>query len=66
MQLVQPKGSAFTGDNKDFIRFKLGSYTMIPGFEEAVQGMKVSKQIVALPSNLRRLQACLMGLYLVL
>lgn len=40
---LQPKGSAFTGDNKDFLRFKLGSHVMIPAFEEAVMGMKVRK-----------------------
>ncbi|KIZ00309.1 hpeptidyl-prolyl cis-trans isomerase,FKBP-type [Monoraphidium neglectum] len=37
----KPKGSSFTGDNKDFYRFELGSARVIPGFEEAVEGMKV-------------------------
>eukprot|EP00200_Dunaliella_tertiolecta_P003284 CAMPEP_0202351604 /NCGR_PEP_ID=MMETSP1126-20121109/8169_1 /ASSEMBLY_ACC=CAM_ASM_000457 /TAXON_ID=3047 /ORGANISM="Dunaliella tertiolecta, Strain CCMP1320" /LENGTH=210 /DNA_ID=CAMNT_0048943727 /DNA_START=175 /DNA_END=807 /DNA_ORIENTATION=+ len=37
----KPKGSAFTGEDKDFLRFRLGDHTMMPGFEEAVQGMKV-------------------------
>lgn len=37
----QPKGSSFTGENKEFYRFKLGAHTVIPGFEEAVAGMKV-------------------------
>jgi len=44
---MQPKGSAFTGEDKDFLRFKLGSQTMIPGFEEAVRGMKVSNGSVS-------------------
>ncbi|KAF5833570.1 hypothetical protein DUNSADRAFT_10061 [Dunaliella salina] len=37
----KPKGSAFTGEDKDFLRFRLGDHTMMPGFEEAVRGMKV-------------------------
>lgn len=37
----QPKGGAFTGNDKDFFRFRLGSGEVIPGFEEAVAGMKV-------------------------
>lgn len=41
MHLVQPKGGAFTGDEKDFFRFKLGEGKVIPAFEEAVAGMKV-------------------------
>lgn len=36
----KPKGSAFTGDDKDFYRFRLGAHTVIPGIEEAVAGMK--------------------------
>lgn len=38
---LQPKGGAFTGDEKEFFRFVLGSNTVIPAFEEAVAGMKV-------------------------
>ncbi len=37
----KPKGSAFTGDDKDFFRFKLGDSAVIPAFNEAVAGMKV-------------------------
>ncbi|PSC76101.1 ER lumen -retaining receptor [Micractinium conductrix] len=35
------KGGAFTGDEKEFYRFVLGSNTVIPAFEEAVAGMQV-------------------------
>lgn len=35
------KGGAFTGDEKDFFRFKLGDPGVIPAFNEAVAGMKV-------------------------
>lgn len=35
------KGGAFTGDEKDFFRFKLGDHSVIPAFEEAVEGMQV-------------------------
>lgn len=38
---LQPKGGAFTGDEKDFYCFKLGSPDVIPAFNEAVAGMKV-------------------------
>jgi hypothetical protein len=41
---VQPKGGSFTGDDKDFLRFKLGEHQVIPAFEEAVATMKVSRQ----------------------
>lgn len=37
----KPKGGAFTGDEKDFFRFKLGDPSVIPAFNEAVAGMKV-------------------------
>jgi FKBP-type peptidyl-prolyl cis-trans isomerase len=37
----KPKGGAFTGDEKEFFRFKLGQGQVIPAFEEAVAGMKV-------------------------
>lgn len=36
----KPKGSSFTGENKDYLRFVLGTHSVIPGFEEAVLGMK--------------------------
>ncbi|KAL6747992.1 hypothetical protein V8C86DRAFT_1212147 [Haematococcus lacustris] len=36
----KPKGSSFTGENKDYFRFVVGSNTVIPAFEEAVQSMK--------------------------
>lgn len=38
---MQAKGGAFTGDEKEYFRFVLGSRTVIPAFEEAVAGMKV-------------------------
>mmetsp|Transcript_6021 Transcript_6021/g.17238 ORF Transcript_6021/g.17238 Transcript_6021/m.17238 type:complete len:254 (-) Transcript_6021:259-1020(-) len=34
------KGSAFTGDNKEFYRFKLGTNQVIPAWEEAIPGMQ--------------------------
>lgn len=37
----KPKGGSFTGDDKDFLRFKLGEHQVIPAFEEAVATMKV-------------------------
>ncbi|GAB4822732.1 hypothetical protein N2152v2_009778 [Parachlorella kessleri] len=37
----KPKGGAFTGDEKEFYRFKLGQQEVIPAFEEAVAGMQV-------------------------
>ena len=37
----KPRGGAFTGDEKDFFRFKLGDPGVIPAFNEAVAGMKV-------------------------
>ncbi|KAG1667571.1 hypothetical protein FOA52_014652 [Chlamydomonas sp. UWO 241] len=36
----KPKGSSFTGENKDFIRFVLGDGSMIPAVEEAILGMR--------------------------
>ncbi|KAF5194586.1 Peptidylprolyl isomerase [Thalictrum thalictroides] len=33
------KGGSFEGDEKEFFKFKLGSGTVIPAFEEAVAGM---------------------------
>lgn len=41
LSCVQAKGGAFTGDEKEYFRFVLGSRTVIPAFEEAVAGMKV-------------------------
>jgi FKBP-type peptidyl-prolyl cis-trans isomerase len=38
---LQPKGSSFSGDNKEYIRFVLGEGNMIPAVEEALRGMKV-------------------------
>ncbi|KXZ51335.1 hypothetical protein GPECTOR_13g822 [Gonium pectorale] len=43
----KPKGSSFTGDNKDFYRFVLGEGKVIPAFEEAVASMK--------PGGIRRI-----------
>ncbi len=37
----KPKGSSFNDDNKDYVRYKLGSNGFIPAFEEAIAGMKV-------------------------
>ena len=37
----KPRGGAFTGDEKEFYRFKLGQREVIPAFEEAVAGMQV-------------------------
>ena len=38
---VQPKGSSFEGNDKDYVRLKLGSANIIPGVEEALRGMRV-------------------------
>lgn len=35
------RGGSFTGDEKDFFRFTLGDGSVIPGFDEAVRGMRV-------------------------
>lgn len=35
------KGGSFTGDDKDFLKVRLGSGQVIPAFEEALRGMKV-------------------------
>lgn len=36
----KPRGGAFTGDEKEFFRFKLGDSTIIPAFNEAISSMK--------------------------
>lgn len=38
---LQVKGGSFTGDDKDFLKVRLGSDQVIPAFEEALRGMKV-------------------------
>jgi FKBP-type peptidyl-prolyl cis-trans isomerase len=38
---LQVKGGSFTGDDKDFLKVRLGSNQVIPAFEEALRGMKV-------------------------
>jgi FKBP-type peptidyl-prolyl cis-trans isomerase len=35
------KGGSFTGDDKDYLKVRLGSNQVIPAFEEALRGMKV-------------------------
>ncbi|KAK9857988.1 hypothetical protein WJX84_004054 [Apatococcus fuscideae] len=47
----KPKGSSFTGDDKDFFKFTLGDHSVIPAFEEAVSGMKIGgiRRIVVPP-----------------
>jgi FKBP-type peptidyl-prolyl cis-trans isomerase len=35
------RGGAFTGDDKDFFRFRLGDPAVLPAFNEAVVGMRV-------------------------
>lgn len=37
----QPKGSSFTGEDKDFFKFRVGAKTVIPAFEEAIADMRV-------------------------
>lgn len=44
---LQPKGSSFNDDKKEFYRFVLGRGAVIPGWEEAVQGMQ--------PGGIRRI-----------
>jgi hypothetical protein len=41
------KGGAFTGEDKDLLRFQLGSHQVIPAFEEAVASMKVRRCVGA-------------------
>eukprot|EP00899_Mesostigma_viride_P023883 jgi/Mesvir1/467/Mv11342-RA.1 len=41
------KGGAFTGEDKDFLRFRLGGNDIIPAFNEVLKGMK--------PGGIRRL-----------
>lgn len=36
----KPKGGAFTGDEKDFFRFRIGDPGVVPAFNEAVAGMR--------------------------
>ena len=38
---LQTKGGSFTGDDKDYLKVRLGSNQVIPAFEEALRGMKV-------------------------
>jgi hypothetical protein len=38
---LQPKGSSFNDDTKEYYRFQLGARSVIPAWEEAVAGMKV-------------------------
>lgn len=47
--MLQPKGSSFNDSDKDFYRFKLGSHSVIPAWEEAVSGMKVGKGTCSSP-----------------
>ena len=39
-RLLQAKGGDFTGDDKDFLRVKLGKDALVPGFEEAIRSMR--------------------------
>ena len=48
---AQPKGSSFNDDNKEFIRITIGKDTFIPAFEEAIQTMHVSGQMVQCSPN---------------
>jgi FKBP-type peptidyl-prolyl cis-trans isomerase len=49
----KPKGSSFTGEDKDYFRFTMGQDQVIPGFEEAVAGMKVGGiRRVIVPSDI--------------
>lgn len=49
----KPKGGAFTGDEKDFFRFTVGDASIIPAFNEALQGMKVGGfRRIVVPSEL--------------
>lgn len=35
------RGGSFTGDSKDYLRMKVGDQRVIPGFNQALMGMKV-------------------------
>jgi FKBP-type peptidyl-prolyl cis-trans isomerase len=37
---MQPKGSSFEGNDKGYLRIKLGDTKVIPAVEEALRGMK--------------------------
>lgn len=47
----KPKGSSFSDDKKEFLRFDLGKGLMIEGFEEAISSMKVGgiRRVVVQP-----------------
>jgi hypothetical protein len=55
----KPKGSSFTGDDKDFLRFRLGQGLVIPAWEEAIASMKVGRGVdaAACMPGVRRLGA---------
>jgi hypothetical protein len=48
------KGGAFTGDNKEYLRFVLGKSDLIGAFDEALLGMKAGgiRRIVVSPGPL--------------
>ena len=47
------KGGAFTGDEKDFFRFKVDDASVIPAFREAIIGMRVGsiRRIIVSPNS---------------
>jgi FKBP-type peptidyl-prolyl cis-trans isomerase 2 len=47
------KGGAFTGDEKDFFRFKADDASVIPAFREAIVGMRVGsiRRIIVSPNS---------------
>ena len=50
------KGGAFTGDEKDYFRFKADDATVIGAFREAIEGMKVgSIRRIIVPANNEKL-----------
>ena len=46
------KGGSFTGDDKDYLRIKVGDERVIPGFNEALKGMKLGgRRRVIVPAS---------------
>eukprot|EP00963_Diacronema_lutheri_P008569 scaffold762_cov363-Pavlova_lutheri.AAC.56 len=47
------KGGSFAGDDKEYLRFRVGNEAIIPAFNEALQGMKVGgiRRIIVSPGT---------------
>eukprot|EP00210_Caulerpa_lentillifera_P008514 g8121.t1 len=45
------KGGAFVGDDKEFLKVKVGDHSVIPAFEEALIGMKTGSSHIKSAKN---------------